>query len=204
MAVLVSCTGYATAGKDEFADALVRQFGYVKLGWADKLYEFALVLDPLLPVGWRDMVRNCWFSPLQRLSTLVSRLGWVEAKRIPSVRNYLQVLGTEAGRNIIGERMWVDAMKPEIIEHLACGRHVVVTNTRFANEAEAVDEMDGVTVLISRPGVGPVNGHASDSGEAFPYARYVIDNDSTIEALAIEAAVLHHKLIGEIIDERIP
>lgn len=170
---LIGLSGFAGAGKDAFADKLVSELGYIKLGFADKLYELALKLNPVI---WR-------FPFPQRLSVLVARRGWTKAKRIPKVRKYLQWLGTEVCRDTFGKDFWIKTMDPVISGLLSKGEKVVITNCRFQNEAEYIEDLGGSVVLVTRPGVGPVNGHASDRGETFDFAVFNIQNDKGEEDL---------------------
>lgn len=192
--MLIGLTGEATVGKDEFADKLVEDHGFVKLGWADPLYKMALTLDPLLQVRFWDMLANRWLFPMQRLSHIVGTLGWTKAKRIPSVRHYLQALGTEAVRENLGEDAWIAATTPVILKHMRAGRHVVITNVRFANEAERIIALGGHVVRIKRDGVKPVNDHASDAGLAFGFATEVVDNSGSLDFLRMEAARVFESL----------
>ncbi len=172
-AKLIGLCGYAGAGKDAFAEAMESEFGYVKVGFADKLYEVALVLNPII-----------WKLPYpQRLKTVVSKLGWTKAKRIRQVRKYLQWLGTEVFRDTFNKDFWIDQTRPVVEKHLRSGKSVIITNCRFANEAEFIEELGGVVVQVTRPGVGPVNKHVSDQGESFDYAIFRVDNDGTVEDL---------------------
>jgi hypothetical protein len=119
---------------------------------------------------------NC-DEPVVRLSGEVGR-GWDSAKRDPEVRRLLQRMGTEAGRNIHGEDCWIRIAKRKVDE--APG-NVVITDVRFANEAQAIRSWGGKVIRIERPNVGPVNGHASEALAFEPDA--VIENSGTIEEL---------------------
>jgi hypothetical protein len=185
--VLITCTGYARSGKDAFADQLVSHHNYVKLAWSDPLCKLALVIDPLLEVGKTLF----FFARHERLSSIVSRLGWTDAKTIPSVREFLQRLGTEGVRECLGEDTFVTAVIREVKEHLKNGRNVCITNSRFANEAQAVVDLGGTVVRVHREGVGPVNGHVSDQGDAFQHATFDVHNDGTVEDLAEQALAIH-------------
>lgn len=181
---LIGLTGYARAGKDEFADALVRKYGYVKFGWADRMYHVALELNPWIWYGWRP----------RRLRDIVDRYGWTKAKRNKHVRNYLQWIGTEVGRKHLGQGVWITATMPIVLETIRNGQSVVITNCRFKNEADVIERAGGCIVLVERPGVGPANSHSSESGECFERAMFRVINDQGIENLeewadALEAAL---------------
>lgn len=170
MRTIVGLCGYARAGKDTAGHILVDHFGFQRVSFADKLREVALAIDPYVGIGDR------W--ELQRLSEAVRRLGWEKAKVNPEVRRLLQVIGTDAGRNILGSDVWVDAafngLPPE-------GRFVF-TDVRFPNESKAIFAMGGTVYRITRPGCGPINNHPSETALdhiAFPE----IANDGTIDDL---------------------
>jgi len=200
--VLLGLCGYATVGKDLFADHLVEQFGYIKVGWSDPLCQLALVINPELVVGatvsrWRRKT----IEVKEHLDSIVGRLGWVKAKEIPAVRQFLQVLGTEGVRECLGQDAWINASMPKIKKLLRAGEHVVVTNCRFENEGAAIKKAGGWIVKVNRPGVGPVNSHKSDAGLVFGMATFDIENDGAPEDLAPKARELHLVLDDE---QRIP
>ncbi len=177
--MLISTTGTATSGKDEFCNALVRNHSFVKIGWGDPLCQMALALNPLLYTG-----RLRW----QRLALIVKKRGWTKAKEIASVRRYLQWLGTDVVREILGEDVWVNASVPKIQQLMRDKKHVAITNTRFENEATAIEKLGGTLIKITRPGVGPVNDHVSDQGLAFSYAALEVVNNGSLEDLAAAAS----------------
>jgi len=164
----IALWGYAGAGKDEAARELCRH-GWVRVSFADKLREFALALDPAVLTPWVGYVR---------LSELVRAWGWEQAKRdVPEVRELLQRLGTDAGRKVLGENVWVDAVMGNLPER------AVFTDCRFRNEADAVRARGGLVVAIDRPGCGPINGHVSETALAgYDFDARVV-NDGTVAGL---------------------
>lgn len=194
--VLIGLTATARSGKDTFADHLVEQFDYIKMGWCDPLYQLATVIDPELVVGI-----FAWRCKKERLSSIVGRLGWTKAKEIPSVRQFLQVLGTEGVRECLGQDAWISASLPKIRKLIREGENVVITNCRFPNEGAIIKELGGWLIRVTRPGVGPVNNHVSDAGLVFDMADFEIENDGSIADLAPKAAELHDLLSDDL---RIP
>ena len=163
---IIGLCGRATAGKDATAAMLAECFGYQIYGWADPMYKFALWANPRIWL-WR------------RLRYYVDNLGWTAAKRIPAIRQYLQSLGTEGGRECLDEDVWVMIGAKKIQAMLPKGP-VVITNCRYANEAEWVISQGGVIVKVTRPGVEACNGHSSEAGEADSFAKYELINDGTL------------------------
>jgi len=178
--ILIGVSGRKRHGKDTFAARLVEHHGFTRVAFADPMREMALTLDPIISEGWR-------------LSELVEAFGWEEAKANPEVRRTLQRLGTEAGRGVLGESIWVDTAMRHA-RHL--GGHIVFTDCRFPNEAQAVRAAGGLVVRVSRPGfVDDGDTHSSESAlDNYPFDHIVL-NDGTIEdlhAIADRIAVALH------------
>ena len=165
---LIGVTGRARAGKDSFAARLVEAHGFTRVAFADPIRDFALTLDPLVDGHYR-------------LSEIVRSLGWDVAKEsIPEVRRTLQRLGTEAGRNVLGDRVWIDAALGKID---AVDGPVVVTDVRFPNEAEAITSAGGILVRVVRPGHETADAHPSETAmDGYPVHVQVV-NDGSLEQL---------------------
>lgn len=174
--MIVGLAGYATAGKDSAADVLVDKAGFVKTAFADSLRACAAALNPI--VGFSTDESN--EVVVVRYTDAIDTLGYIEAKaRYPELRRTLQRLGTEVGRNIIGGDVWVDAT----FNLLDPDRDVAIADMRFPNEAAAIKARGGITVRVTRPGVGPANDHPSETALDDYDFDYVIGNDSTVEVL---------------------
>ncbi|AWY07629.1 deoxynucleoside monophosphate kinase [Streptomyces phage Yosif] len=181
--LLIGLSGYAGSGKDEAAASLVAG-GWRRDAFADRLRRCLYALNPFIPT-YPDV-------GLVRLANLVDAYGWDRAKReFPEIRSLLQRYGTEAGREILGENIWVDALFADFEPEAEA---LVITDVRFPNEAQRVSEAGGVMVRINRPGVGPATApdgsvHKSDVALDDWDFDAVVDNDGTIEDL-------HAKLVG--------
>ena len=185
---LIGLGGRLRSGKDEVADRLVAEHGYVKIGMSDALHEAMLAIDPIIQFGVPSAFG--WGEPeIRRYSDLIRRRGYVEAKKEPEVRRLLQQLGTEVGRNMVGENVWVNIMARKIDDHRGAGHPVVVTGIRFPNEVEMIRELGGQAVWIHRPGIeAPTSdtaAHASENSVGPDDFAVTLDNDSTLEALRL-------------------
>jgi hypothetical protein len=103
-------------------------------------------------------------------------------------RKLLQYLGTEWGRETIGETIWVDLWEKEVKTALQDGYVVVCDDARFDNEAESVRRMEGYLIKIvadqSHRRADNPNGianHASEAGIKDVYANTIISNNSTLD-----------------------
>jgi hypothetical protein len=169
--MLIGISGAAQAGKDTIGGVLVKRYGFERLAFADTLRAVSYALDPIV-----DLFGT-------RLSTVVDDLGWEQAKlQNPEIRRTLQRFGTEVGRNILGENLWVDTtfalMEP--------GKDYVITDMRFPNEHFAVNNALGFTVRVFREGSG-LSGtaalHASETALDDHSFDYTLSNDGSLMQL---------------------
>lgn len=170
--MIIGLSGYARSGKDEAAKVLVEKYGFERIAFADKLRDFLYALNP--------KVGRKWLFREVRLRDVIDEYGWdgyKESKHVSEIRPLLQRLGTEAGRNVLWDSIWIDAA----FHGLDPAGNYVVTDCRFPNEAEAVRERGGSVVRITRSGVGPANGHASETSLDDYEFDYRIDNSGTLE-----------------------
>lgn len=65
-------------------------------------------------------------------------------------REAMQTLGTDWGRDLIGNDLWVNAWRHQVNDAFYENRMVVTDDCRFLNEAKAVREMGGIVVRIVR------------------------------------------------------
>jgi hypothetical protein len=180
LSTLVGLSGYAQVGKDTVGRILTEKYGFERVSFADKLREVALAIDPLIdavPGEERNQIHT------MRLGPLVQQVGWEKAKQWPEVRRLLQVIGTDAGRAILGDNVWVDAaFKP-----LQPAKKYVFTDVRFPNEATAIRENGGILLRIERPGYGPVNNHPSETAlDDSSLINMVIFNNRDLHSLEVK------------------
>lgn len=163
--------GFAGVGKDTVAEILAANYGYQRVAFANVLREALYVLNPIIEFydDYEDRVQD-----------IVDRIGWDEAKRqYEEIRRMLQVLGTEVGREMIDQNVWVDS----VFKNLDKDKKYVFTDVRFVNEHQAIDSRLGLLVKIDRPGYGPVNEHKSDKGLPDAWFDAHIVNDGTLKDL---------------------
>ena len=164
--MIIGLSGYASAGKDSVAQILVESFGYKRMAFADAIRDILYTLDPLTHNGLH-------------LKTVVDDYGWDLAKQDTEIRRLLQVLGTEVGRNVFGDDVWVDVL----ISKLEPMDKVVITDVRFPNEAREIHNLAGEVWRVNREGINAVNEHISETqmdGYAFDN---VINNNGSLEEL---------------------
>ena len=179
---IIGLSGYAKSGKDTVGQYLVSNYGFNRVAFADSVRQGVYALNPFIPNG----------DSFVRLQTVVDSLGWDTAKEdIPEVRRLLQLYGTEAGRDIHGQNIWIDNLQYKV-ETLLENSHVVITDVRFENEFEYVESVGGTIMRVTREGVGKRFDHASESGPTD--ADFIIENNGTLEDLYNSVDVLMEKL----------
>lgn len=172
--MLIALSGLKGSGKDTAAEVMVAEYGFTRIAFADALREALLTLDPWIAYAGHG------YGTLP-LSELIEDAGWDWAKRnIPEVRRLMQVFGTEVGRMLMGENVWVNQVLKTAPDLTKPNTKYVIADCRFDNEANFVHQYHGSIVWIDRPGLQS-DGHASESCVVKDKADYFINNDSTLE-----------------------
>jgi len=132
------------------------------------------MLDPGVTINKTTRPEN--FS----LATLFIESGfnWDEIKQHSEVRVVLQTLG-QASRDLLGDRVWINAANLD--SHLE--QDIVVTDVRYANEVQEIQNLGGEVWLVQRDGVSPVNQHPSETSIAPSMANRLITNKGSYSQL---------------------
>lgn len=178
--MIIGLSGYARSGKDTIAEFLVEKYGFTRLAFADPMREALIRLNPKITVNGINGVY---------LASVVPKLGWDNLKEVsPDVRELLQRMGTEVGREMFGEHFWIDYLMNKALE---IKNNIVISDVRYLNEINAIKMWNGQVWRVNRPKVGPANDHSSEQ-EVDLYKDYdvIINNDSSIEDLFSELTPL--------------
>ena len=145
MTKLIALTGPAGSGKTTAAEALMEQ-GWTRVKFAATLKNMARCM------GLTDdhIEGHLKEEPVE----------WLGGR---TPRYVMQSLGTEWGRRMIHPQVWVWITQREILSNLAHGRHVVVDDCRFDNEAAMIRQLGGKIVRLEGRG-GIAGGHESEKG----------------------------------------
>lgn len=145
--MIVGLVGFAGSGKGTVGDILVSQYGFVQESFAKSLKDAASII-----FGWeRHLLEGDTKESREFRETVdqwwKERLGWSITPRLA-----LQLLGTECGRQVFGNNIWVSSFMRRIENRNA---KVVVTDVRFANEIAAITSNGGKIVYVKR-GIDPI------------------------------------------------
>lgn len=169
--MIIGLSGFARSGKDTVADYLVSEYGYTRIAFADPMREALYRLNPMISV--HDMTHV-------PLASAVDGMGWEEVKTASAdLRGLLQRMGTEVGREMFGEDVWVKQALRAVSRH----ENVVFSDVRFKNEADALRELDGQLWRMTRTGVGAANEHLSEHALSGYYFNEEISNDGSLDDL---------------------
>lgn len=175
---IIGLSGVARAGKDTVGNILHGLYGYHLASFSDALNRALCALNPIVTMN-TDASRVSTMEEMIRYADLIDSVGYEEAKGYPEVRRLLQAMGTEVGRNIFGEDIWVEAMFKTLPNAL-----VAITNVRFPNEYQAVKDQGGEVWRVTRPGFEPANGHISDTAlDGYTFDHEIV-NDGSVYDLA--------------------
>lgn len=167
---LIGMHGFAGTGKDTVAQIL-SDHGYHRVAFATPILESLSTLNPIVSVD--SMGRMLRFNDVLEME------GYEEAKKTLEFRRLMQVFGTDVGRDLFGENVWVDQAKKK----MGPKGKFIITDVRFPNEVKMVKSLGGTLVKILRPGYTPVNEHISDSGLPDRLFDRILINDGSIEDL---------------------
>ena len=167
--MIVGLCGFAQSGKNTLADMLTEKEQFKQIAFADKMKKMLAVINPYV-----RYTNDHGAVHFLRVQEAVELWGWEDTKKFTEVREMLQRLGTEGGREILGENIWVASAFNDVTMG---DKNVVFTDVRFENEARAIKYVGGIIIRIVRNGVHPVNGHSSET--AYIGQDYIINNDGT-------------------------
>jgi hypothetical protein len=120
----------------------------------------------------------------------------LEGQKSAELRKMLQIAGTEDGRDLYGPDIWINTLENWINLRQIRGDKlevVLVTDCRFQNEAEWVEQHNGLLIRVNAPNrnqqalsqeangcqktYDSISQHASETAlDSYPF-KYVIQND---------------------------
>jgi hypothetical protein len=160
---LIGFAGPAGSGKDTCVKHLVEQYGFEHLSFGRPLYK---ALDAM-GFGWpKTQEEKEAIHPLLGCS-------W---------RHMAQTLGTEWGRALIHDDIWVIAA----LSNLKEDGSYVLSDTRFENEARRIRDMGGLVVHLTGrkdPMTEATRGHASEKGLARDMRDFFVTNGGSLKDL---------------------
>lgn len=162
---IIAFAGLMGSGKTTAAFRLVEVHGYRRIRFAGPLKDMAYAFG----LSWDHIDGSLKEQPCELLGG-------------KTPREFMQLLGTEFGRNMIAPDIWVRAWK-HAVEQVPPHIGVVVDDCRFPNEAAAVRSLSQKARVcrIVRTGLDKKHTHVSEL-QAFQ-ADCIIENNLGLEEL---------------------
>lgn len=137
--MLIGVVGFIGSGKGTVGD-LLEQRGFIKDSFAKPLKDACAVMfgwprdllegDTEESRNWREQPDDFWSE----------RMGKKFSPRLA-----LQLLGTEAGREVFHKDIWVNSLLKR-----AGDKNVVITDVRFKNELKFIQKNNGIVIRVKR------------------------------------------------------
>lgn len=142
--MLIGILGFIGSGKGTVGDLLKTNYGFTPVSFASHLKDTVSVLfgwERKLLEGDTDESRIFREKPDSFWS---EKIGQHFTPRLA-----LQLMGTEATRNIFHKNFWIYALENKISK-MRSDENVVVTDVRFKNEIEWIHSKGGVLIEVRR------------------------------------------------------
>lgn len=139
--MIIGLVGFIGSGKGTVADILTHTHGFVKESFADA------VKDAIAPIfGWeRHLLEGD--TPESRKWRETPDHWWSQKLGKPfSPRYALQLMGTEAGRNVFHTDLWVLSL----LRRIDPAKNYVIADVRFPNEIDLIREHGGTVIRVKR------------------------------------------------------
>lgn len=187
--IIIGITGKARSGKDTFGDLLGMELQtkepLATTVGAALAYPIKMAVAAMLDCCGIDVNK------------------YPKEKTIPEVgaspRELYQTLGTEWGRELLGEDVWFDLLVSRVQFSSYTPKYVVVTDVRFDNEAMRCHYV----IKIERDEVEKVAEHVSEAGVDDKYISMTVSNNGTLAALKKKAAGMAALIIKEVREDAI-
>lgn len=174
---LIGIAGPARAGKDTIGTYLKDYHGFKGVFFAEPLKEGVRVMFGLTDAQLYGDEKE---KPVDWLGH--------------TPRHVLQTLGTDWGREMIHNDVWLLVAQRKINDLMGEGYSVVVTDVRFENETKLIRDMGGSIWHVQREDRPQVEKHVSESGVNIDYYNdfTLLNNKDVAHLYDIVEACLGH------------
>lgn len=159
--MIVGLTGRKGCGKSSVAKIFRDRLGYEILSFASPI---------------KDMLRVLGLGDAELFDPVIKEIPLDEYGKSP--RELMQILGTEFGRELICQNIWVTALEKRIDRNL----NYVIDDVRFPNEAAMIHANGGKVVRVVRPDSddqAALDAHVSETGLDSEQIDYELSNVSS-------------------------
>lgn len=200
--MIIGLVGLAGSGKGTAGDILKRDYDFKSIAYADAVKDATTAI-----FGWpRELLEGDTETSREFRETVDP--WWEEALQWKGFtpRTALQLMGTEAGRDVFHPDLWVKVVEQKMEMHKLMVHNMVITDVRFPNEIASIQKKGGFVVRVTR-GPDPEwfadailankkldtdlftkkwDIHYSEWAWAGTQYDYVLDNNGSLEMLATQ------------------
>lgn len=178
---VIGMNGYAGSGKSTAARILVSRFGFVEMKFAKWL---------------KDMLRALGLTDREIEGDLKEVPNPILGGQTP--RYAMQMLGTEWGRKLIHDNLWVGLAQYAVSQAEQSGlKRIVFSDCRYPNEARLIQHTLGGSVWrLVRPQGGEVGAHSSERIQSEIRPDLIIDNSGTVDDLEERISMAWLRLVN--------
>lgn len=138
--MIIGLVGFIGNGKGTVADILVEKHGFHKLSFAGALKDAAAVI-----FGWERHLLEGDTKESREFRECPDPYWSAKFGRSFTPREALQKLGTEAGRDVFHQDLWVYTLEKNLVHD-----NIVIADTRFPNEIDMIRRNNGSIIQIKR------------------------------------------------------
>ena len=141
--MIIGIAGFLGSGKGTLGDILIQEHGFRSIAFADAVKDAVAAIfkwprellegDSVASRYFREKVDPYWSE----------KFGYDVTPRY-----MLQLMGTEAGRDVFDSNLWVYVVEKTIME--SPDSNFVITDLRFPNESTIIKRMGGHTIRVIR------------------------------------------------------
>lgn len=141
--MIIGIAGFLGSGKGTLGDILIQEHGFRAIAFADAVKDAVSAIfkwDRSMLEGDTKESRDFREQNDQYWS---SKFGYEVTPRY-----MLQLMGTEAGRDVFDPNLWVHVVEKTVLQNP--NSDFVITDLRFPNESKSIKNMGGHTIRVVR------------------------------------------------------
>lgn len=157
--MLIAITGHINAGKSTAAKLLVEHHGFV-------LIKFAQPIRDILVHGFGIREEDIEKNKNVHMDELAGQ----------TIRRAMETLGTDWGRKMMGDALWINQWHRRYNEAVSQGKSVVVDDLRFENEEKLIRTLGGKIWKIVGPRAQKTEHESASYIDDIQATRTIVNN----------------------------
>lgn len=141
--MIIGMAGFLGSGKGTAGDILIQEHGFTSIAFADAVKDAVSVI-----FGWERSLLEGDTKESREFREIADTYWSDKFGYDVTPRYMLQLMGTEAGRDVFNPNLWVYVVEKKISQEP--DRNYVITDLRFPNELRIIQRMGGKSIRIKR------------------------------------------------------